>query len=302
MTNPQVHGAYAALLLPRDTRGRLDELALARSIDFLVARGIQSFVFNGATGEYASATAAEVKRSLDLAKSVLPSDAEILCGVGAATLRETLALGALAVEADVAGLLLPAPYFFKYSQEDLSAFVGKVAAEVHLPILLYNLPQCTTGFQSATSVDLIRNCDGVVGIKDSSGSLETVRRLTVEAIPASRIIGNDGVLAEALTEGICDGVISGVACVVPELILPLFANPPVSAAFQQTAERLQQFIAKINVLPSPWGLKAVAEARGISAATYALPLSKNRESQIRKTQEWFNSWILEIVEPSFART
>lgn len=298
MTNLLTHGVYAAVLLPRDPQGRLDEAAMLRQLEFLCAYGIQNFAINGATGEYTSTSLDEVRRSLELAKSVLPADANILCGVGAGAFRETLALGALAVEAKITGLLAPAPYFFPYSQEDLVAFIRALAAAVPLPILLYNLPQFTTGFETVTAMELIKTCDGVAGIKDSSGSLDTVRKLTQNAIPASRIIGNDGALAQALAEGICDGVVSGVSCVAPELILPLFANRPNSAAFQQTAERLRQFIAKIDALPTPWGLKVIAEARGIAKAAYALPLSAEREKQIREIQDWFKEWILEIAEPA----
>lgn len=292
------HSVYAAVLLARDAHGRLDEEAVERHLEFLCSYGIRGFALNGATGEFASSSPSDVKRVLEIAASVLPTDAQVLCGVGAAALPETLALGNLALEARATGLLLPSPYFFPYSQGDLSAFVHAVADEVPLPILLYNLPQFTTGFETGLSVDLIRNCKGVVGIKDSSGSLDTVRTLTQNGVPASRYIGNDSVLAQALTERICDGVVSGVACVVPELILPLFANSPDSAAFQQTAEWLREFIAKINVLPTPWGLKAITEARGISHVSYALPLSVEREQQIREIQDWFRGWILKVTEPA----
>lgn len=300
MTTKRMEGTYVAVLVPRDVQGELDEAAMVRQLEFLCAHGVRGFAFNGATGEYSSATLADVRRCLELAKSVLPNDTELLCGVGGGSLRETLALGALAVELKLTGLLLPVPYFFPYGQQDVSAFVRAVAAKVPLPILLYNLPQFTTGYETATSVELIKTCNGVAGIKDSSGSLDTVRALTQQSIAASRIIGNDGALAQALVEGVCDGVVSGVACVAPELILPLFANRPDSAAFQQTAEQLRQFIAKIDVLPTPWGLKAVAEARGISNATYALPLSEERRKQIREIQDWFKEWILEIVKPTSA--
>ena len=65
-----------------------------------------------------------------------------------------------------------------------------------------------------------RNC--ALGIKDSSGSLDTVRMLTAEGW-GLRLIGNDEVLGKALEERVLDGVVSGVACVLPELIQRLYA-------------------------------------------------------------------------------
>ena len=46
-----------------------------------------------------------------------------------------------------------------------------------LPLLLYNLPQFTTGFQPETVVRLIAECPNIVGIKDSSGALDYPARL-----------------------------------------------------------------------------------------------------------------------------
>jgi 4-hydroxy-tetrahydrodipicolinate synthase len=297
MNNSLIRGLHAAVLTPRDSQGKLDESALARQLEFLLTNRVCKFLFNGATGEYCLSTSTDVNRCLQIARAILPTEASFLCGIGAAGLHETLALCTVAVEGGATGLLLPAPYFFPYDQQDLLAFVRAVAANVRLPILLYNLPRFTTGFTTATSVELIKECAEVVGIKDSSGSLDTLRALTREGIAAARMIGNDSALAQALVEDVCDGVVSGVACVAPELILPLFANPPGNETFQRAAERLRQFISKVDVLPAPWGVKVIAEARGIAKASYALPLSAQRETQIREIQDWFNEWIYETMEP-----
>jgi len=297
MTKGLIHGVYAAALSPRDKHGDLDEAALARQLEFLLSSGIRNFALNGATGEYCSTSLSELKRSLHVAKIILPADANFLCGVGAGRLRDTLELGRAGMEAGAQGMLVPMPYFFPYAQNDLSAFVRAVATELPVPMLLYNLPQFTSGLEATTVITLIKECGNIIGIKDSSGSLEILRALTSEGIACSRIMGNDGVLAQALTAGICDGVVSGVACVLPEVIQPLFSNRTGSAPFRASTKRLKEFIARIDLLPAPWGLKAIAEARGIAAAVYPMSLSTERARQIRDLQEWFKEWILWTKEP-----
>jgi 4-hydroxy-tetrahydrodipicolinate synthase len=296
MTKKLIQGIYAAVLAPRNAQGDLDEAAMVRQLEFLIEHGIHNFAINGATGEYCISSLADLKQSLRIAKATLPDQAAFLCGVGAACLRDTLALGHAGMDAGAIGLLMPVPYFFPYAQDDVSAFIRTSASELPTPIMLYNLPQFTTGFETATATALISECENVIGIKDSSGSLDILRTLTREGIDSSRIIGNDGVLAQALTEGICDGVVSGVACVLPEVIHPLFANSPQSAAFQAAEAKLQEFIARIDILPTPWGLKAIAEARGIAAAAYQLPVSAQRAKQIHEVQLWFKEWILGISD------
>lgn len=296
MKNSLIHGVFAAVLLSRSKDGSLVEPALVNQLEFLLSSGIRSFAFNGATSEYCQTTPAELRRCLEIARSVLPSDTAVLCGVGTACLRDSLILGDIAVQAGVHGLLVPAPHFFPYTQSDLIAFVETLAVQLPLPQLLYNLPQFTTGFEPATTLDLVHRCSNIIGVKDSSGSLDTIRLLTQEATSATRIIGNDSVLAQGLKENVCDGVVSGVACVLPEVIQTLFAHPSSAPSFTAAADHLREFIAHIDVLPTPWGLKVIAEERGITQAIYPFPLSHEREQQISSIREWFRHWLPRIEE------
>jgi 4-hydroxy-tetrahydrodipicolinate synthase len=159
-----------------------------------------------------------------------------------------------------------------------------------VPVLLYNLPQFTSGLDPQTSLELIRECRTIVGIKDSSGSLDTLQLLTESAVGARRIVGNDDVLAQALERRLLDGVVSGVACVLPELIVRLYAVGLIeggSAEFNELATALASFIGQIRSLPTPWGLKMIAEARGILDAAYPMPLSAERVAQRAILLQWF---------------
>jgi 4-hydroxy-tetrahydrodipicolinate synthase len=182
------------------------------------------------------------------------------------------------------------PCFFPYAQDDLKAFSVAVAAKADVPVLLYNLPQFTSGLDPQTSLELIRECRTIVGIKDSSGSLDTLQLLTESAVGARRIVGNDDVLAQALERRLLDGVVSGVACVLPELIVRLYAVGLIeggSAEFNELATALASFIGQIRSLPTPWGLKMIAEARGILDAAYPMPLSAERVAQRAILLQWF---------------
>jgi 4-hydroxy-tetrahydrodipicolinate synthase len=285
-----IAGTYAAVLTPRTETGELDGAALRGLLEFLLGKGIRGFAINGATGEFCLTTETEFARLMAVAAETLAGRGSFLAGIGSAGAAGSIRLGRLAAKAGAAGVLLPMPYFFPYSQEDLEAFSRAVAACVEVPVLLYNLPQFTTGLEAQTSVELIRGRGGIVGIKDSSGSLDTVRMLTEAGIGARRIVGNDEVLAQALEEGVLDGVVSGVACVLPELIQRLYdvgVARPESAEFNTLATALADFIAQLGVLPTPWGLKMIADARGLIRATYPMPLSPERESQKAGLVRWF---------------
>ena len=285
--NKLVKGVYAAVLTPRHADLSIDEGGFGRLLDFLSTKGLNGFAINGATGEFPLTSPLDLERILAIVRGALGSVTPWLCGVGATSLAGCLELGAIAARFGARGLLLPMPFFFPYDQADLDAFVRAAANQLSLPMLLYNLPQFTTGLDAETSVRLIAECGNVVGIKDSSGSLDTLRALTASGIDGCRIVGNDSALAPALREGICDAVVSGVAGVLPELVRAVFDS---DARNVGAVEALDQFIAQIEPLPTPWGLKWAAESRGIMHATFAQPLSNPRIAQGEALKRWLAAW------------
>lgn len=297
--NRPVGGVIPAVVLPRDPGGQPLWHNFDANLSFLAERGVSGMCVNGATGEYASATAAERREAVRRARLVAGDELLVVGAIGAADWRECLhnAEDAAAEGADV--LLVPVPHFFPYLQEDVAEFYRQLSAAVRLPALIYNLPQFAGGVDTNVALDLICEQRVVAGIKDSSGSLEILTALTARPdVAAIRLLGNDGVLAEAITKKLCQGVISGVACVLPELITGLFAADAQSSpdVFQQLATNLDEFIEQLNVLPVPWGLKVVAECRGLATATYSMPLTAHRRQQIQVFQAWFNAWWPAVAE------
>ena len=285
-------GVYAALLTPRLAAGGVDAEALKRLVGFLLSKGIHSFVVNGATGEFCLTDCDELRTILRTVKSASGSRGEILCGVGTAGSAGAIELAAIAEDGGAAGLLLPMPYFFRYQQQDLDAFSRTVASSTKLPVLLYNLPQFSSGLSAETVRGLIRDVPNIVGIKDSSGSLEILRSLNSGTC---RIVGSDAVLAQALEEGICDGVVSGVACALPELVAELYGSAVGSAEFCRGAYLLKEFLLRLEEFPTPWGLKWAVEARGVAQASFSQPLSDRRREQGRGFTAWFREWLAETA-------
>jgi 4-hydroxy-tetrahydrodipicolinate synthase len=202
---------------------------------------------------------------------------------------QTLALADAAQAAGANGLLLPMPYFFPYQQQDLIAFSQHVAAATELPLLLYNLPDFTTPLAPETTLQLLEETR-IGGIKDSSGNLDTLRLLHQSFPSANRILGNDGALYPALLENLCDGVVSGVASVLPELMVAFYreaATAPDSGTALALRDSLDAVLRWLSRFPVPWGLKLIAAERGFFTAEYALPLSPQRQADALEFQQWF---------------
>lgn len=287
MAGKLVQGIYTAVLTPRHADETVDTESLAGLIRFQMERGVESFAMNGATGEFPLTTPEHLETILATVKQVSGGKANILCGVGAPGIAGVKTLISVAEAAGVKALLLPMPCFFPYQQQDLDLFCREAAASTELPVLLYNLPQFTSGLLKETVRRLIVEVPNIIGIKDSSGSLDILEDLTHHKIDACRIVGNDSALAPALKANLCDGVVSGVACAVPEIIQAAYSEPD----FAEAARLLDEFIEQITGAPTPWGLKWMAEARGIAPATFSQPVTATRIKQGQEMTAWLKDWL-----------
>ena len=280
-----VQGVYAAVLVPRFPDGKLDAGGFRAILEFLRTRRLTKVVVNGATGEYCLTAPEELAQMLAICREAMPGG-EVLCSIGAAGLAGCLELGRIAMEQGARALLLPMPHFFPYAQDDLRTFCTAVAARLDAPMLLYNLPRFTTPLELDTVRALIDAVPNILGIKDSSGSLTILSGLRPGAC---RIVGDDSVLVPALDAGVCDGVVSGVAGVLPELTTLLF-HQRTSPEYPPAVQLLSELIRHLSAFPVPWGLKLIADFRGITPAWFSQPLSAARTAQSEDLRRWFPGW------------
>lgn len=285
----QFSGVYAALLTPRNCVGELDLPSFRKQLTMPAAESFAGYAVNGATGEFTISSVDELSQLVTATRNGAPN-AQILCGIGASDVRCAVARGHAATDAGADAVLLPMPAFFPYRQDDLRSFCIAVASELSIPVLLYNLPQFTSGLEVETVLSLLATDSNIVGVKDSSGSLDIVRAMTQAKI-GTRIIGNDSALCDAMEQGLCDGVVSGVACTLPELMTSLFATQGRGDEFSTQKDLLNEFIEQLGALPTPWGLKVTSAARGFSKESYPFPLSSERMEEVAMLRGWFEEWV-----------
>lgn len=287
-------GLFAAVVTPTDGDGRVDEATFDRILEFLLAAGVHGVCLSGATGEYPHFQARERTALIRRAGRQMPGNSALIVGIGAGSMRRVIRLGQAAMEEGSEALLLPAPMFFRYEQEDLKAFCTHVSRELSAPCLLYDLPDFTNGFAPATVLSLLREEQFIVGLKDSSGRQENLERFASErrGEPWTLLVGDDRLLARGVAGG-WDGGISGVAGFCPELLTRLYKSAAAGRA-DETARLqalLEELIGRIAVFPTPWGIRIGLAARGISTGGFPLPLTPRRRQQIEDFNAWFPSFL-----------
>ena len=283
----------AALLAPRKISGEVDVAAAQNNVDWVLARGVRGVVIGGGTAEYITLSLAARKQLFEAAVEAGRGKGQLLAAVGAADIADCLDLAEHAFTCGAEAVLLPTPYFYPRTEEDIETFYRTAAASIEGPILLYNLPAFTTPISTDLALRLIESVPNIIGIKDSSGKLETLQAITARAdLDAHPILGHEIVLAEALAADCIETIISGLAGVMPELIVAMFDAHRTGQSDQLASLGgwVREFIAEMEKLPFPVALKLAARRRGLFNPRLALPLSQRQMQVAEEFEVWFEGF------------
>ncbi|MEK6629811.1 MAG: dihydrodipicolinate synthase family protein [Acidobacteriota bacterium] len=289
-----IAGLFAAVATPIHADGRTDLGTFDRLVDLLVDAGVHGICIAGATGEYPHFETADRKAIIRRAAERLPRDCALLVGIGAPSMRHAIELGETAANAGSRALLLPMPMFFRYEQQDLQAYCAHVSRAVRAPCLLYDLPDFTNSLAPETVVNLLRDEQFIVGIKDSSGRVENLAAFA-EARSGdlwTLLVGDDRLLRQGLQSG-WDGGISGVAGFCPELLVALYRSFVDGRLDEVTRLEglLDELISQLAPFPTPWGIRIGLAARGIPTGPLPLPVTPTRQKQIAEFGDWLPEWL-----------
>lgn len=290
-------GVVAAAVTPRRQGPEIDLGAAFELLDFLCATGISGIALLGSTGEFIHFTIEERIRLVKL--GVKRSRVPVVAGVSHSALDGAVLLAREAADAGAAALMLAPPYFFSYSQEEIRDFYFAFAEQAGgMPIVIYNIPQFASRIEPETAAELLAS-GAFEGIKDSSGSWTDFTRLLQarDSSPFSLLVGHDAIFTPARMAG-ADGIISGVAAAVPELIVALdraIACGNRNAAWRLDA-RLQEFLRHMYAFAPPIAIREAVAARGITTGPHAVTFGAAAARRLEAFREWFAGWLPGVLE------
>ena len=294
-------GVIVAAVTPRRAQEySIDLAATLELVDFLRDGGVDGIALLGSTGEFVHFALDDRRHMLKFAakRSRLP----LLVNVSHSTLDGAVELARDAAKDGVSGVLLMPPFYFRYDQDAICGFFLKFAEELDhaVPIYLYNIPVFTNEIGIPTALQLL-STGLFAGIKDSSGSwdyfaaLQASRAQCVQH-PFALFVGHDGLYSKARGCG-ADGVISGVACALPELMAALEKAIPSgdSSRLAGLESRLSEFMNWIAHFPAPVGIKEAARLRKLKVGALAVPLGQDGCRKLAEFGEWFRAWLPEVL-------
>ena len=257
-----LNGSLVALITPMIKGGEIDYESLEKLIDWHIDSGTNGIVSVGTTGESATLNVEDhlkvIKHTVDYAKSRIP----IIAGTGANSTSEAIELTKESKNLGADFALIVTPYYNKPSQKGLIRHYTKIADEVDIPQILYNVPSRTACDLLPSSVDILSNHKNIIGIKEAVSTKNRINDLiSISKVNKNFLLfsGDDPSFLKMIQNG-GNGVISVAANVVPSLIseiCSLASNLKYDDAYNINAglENLYELLfVESNPVPVKWML------------------------------------------------
>lgn len=284
-----IEGVLPAIITPFTKDNEIDREGLRRNIEFLIENGVSGIVPCGTTGESATLSFEEHKKVIEI--SIECSGVPVVAGTGSNNTTEALELTAFAMDAGADAALLITPYYNKPNDRGMLAHFRKIANEVELPLILYNVPSRTGINLKPELVAELAKESNIAGIKEASGNLEQITRIIELTKDEDFVVlsGDDALTLPIMAIG-GKGVISVAANVAPRLVVSMveaFNRGDMDEA-RKLHLKLAPLIRAVFLETNPIPIKKAVELIGLAAGNLRLPLAPISEENEKKLKAALN--------------
>lgn len=267
-------GVNPALVTPFTKDGvRVDEAALRRLIRYCVDElGVTGLVPAGTTGEFTSLSQKEHQKVVEITIDEVAGKIPVIAGAGASSTKSTIELVKYAHKAGADACLVVTPYYMRPTLRGLYEHYRLINDE-GIPILLYNIPQCTGLDIPWQIVEDLAELDNIVGLKDSSGQLKLILAVLEKVGSKINVLcGHDEVVFPALASG-CTGCILASAQLIGDIWVDMLQKVKTGKFDEAAALQLKvQKLARLIVASGAAGVKAGLKMMEIPVGKPRLPI------------------------------
>lgn len=285
-------GSIVALVTPFKN-GEVDEKKLCELVEWHISEGTDALLPCGTTGESPTLSYEEHNRVIEIVVKQARKRIPVIGGTGTNSTSESLLLSEHAKNVGCDALLLIVPYYNKPTQEGMYQHFKTIAEKVKMPVIVYNIPGRTSAnLEPQTFVRLVKDCEYIVGIKESSGSVEQVSQiyslLLQEGLEnkVSILSGDDSMTYPIMCLG-GKGVISVLANILPKKMHE-FTQLMLDKKFEEAKRlhyELYPLMKTMFIETNPIPVKTAMEMMGLCSSELRLPMtqmSTENKEKLRK--------------------
>ena len=244
-------GIYTALLTPFDKNDKVNEKQLEKLIKYNIENGVTGFYVGGSTGEAFLTSTEERKQVLEIVKSCAP-DHTLIAHIGSVHEAEAAELGKYAKKLSYDAVSSVAPFYYKFSFQEIKDYYFRLATVSELPMLVYHFPAFSGVNMGVSEMKEFLSDDKFMGIKYTSNDFFTMEQCK-SAFPDKIVYnGFDEMFLAGLSMG-ADGGIGSTYNFMADKFVKIkecfeAGDIPSAQKIQQEANRIITILCKIGVM------------------------------------------------------
>lgn len=272
-------GIFTALLTPFDKNNRVNEKELEKLVKFNLEKGVKGFYVGGSTAEAFLLSMDERKQIMDVVKSSAP-DATLIAHIGSINEGEATELSLHAKKTGYDVISSVAPFYYKFTFEEIKNYYFRLADAAELPMLVYHFPAFSGVNMGMNEMGQFLSDDRFLGIKYTSNDFFTMEQCK-SSFP-ERIVYNgfDEMFLAGLSMGADGGIGSTYNFMADKFvkIQALFKAGKIDEAqeIQKEANKIITVLCKIGVMQAE---KEVLNQLGFDFGTCRRPFSEPTTEQ-----------------------
>lgn len=244
-------GIFTALLTPFDKENRVNEKELEKLVRFNLEKGVRGFYVGGSTAEAFLLSTDERKQIMDVVKRSAP-DATLIAHIGSINEREATGLALHAKKTGYDVISSVAPFYYKFTFEEIKNYYFRLADTAELPMLVYHFPAFSGVNMGINEMGQFLSDDRFLGIKYTSNDFFTMEQCKTNFPEKIIYNGFDEMFLAGLSMGADGGIGSTYNFMADKFvkIQTLFAAGKVGEAqeIQKEANKIISVLCKIGVM------------------------------------------------------
>jgi 4-hydroxy-2-oxoglutarate aldolase len=174
-----LHGIFPPITTPFYPDGNVYYKKLEANVERYSRTPVAGIVVLGSTGEALMLSDQEKRDVLKVAREAAAPNKVLIAGTGIESAIETLRLTEYAAELGYDVAMVRTPHYYKKQMlpANILAFYRTVADRSPIPVIVYNFPQATGYDIPAELMIELAEHPNLIGIKESSGDVEKVRKM-----------------------------------------------------------------------------------------------------------------------------
>lgn len=271
-------GVVVPMISPFTPEFAVDEPAVARITNHLLAHRVSGLFPLGTTGEAASIPTSHKRQIVSAVVQAAAGRTTIYAGIASNCYAESIEAARAYHQLGVQALVAHVPSYYTLTENQMESYFLRLADQVPLPLVIYNIPATTHHSIPLPMIDRLRHHPNIVAMKDSSGDIERISAL-LDLLGGSFpvLLGNSTLYARGLRRGAA-GIVPSGAHLIADLYQAMMDAAKhsdwdrVDRLQQQTAANCEIYLAGRTIGQGLAALKSLLAKQGLCGPTMLPPL------------------------------